>query len=277
MRLGDLVKRDEMGRGQLKDLATLERELRGKDAAKLALEGFAAAPEPWRAMLLSAELPRVGFAKVYEAGRAGSKQMRAKLLVDGEAATLKSLSPSNGNQPSHPPVPATSPPHQQPREGRGRAEGGFAVAHGGHPFHATSSPTAAGRHGWGNTWGAGAGVSDDGSASSLGGGLVGPLTSLLASAFAGSLVRSLAGPTVRLVAGSRAAGVLGGKPVNGIADVRAGRSVSGPFARFIFGLADARAGSSASMSTGGLLDARAGGSIGGSVGGLSDARWRVRR
>ncbi|CAI7782171.1 unnamed protein product, partial [Closterium sp. NIES-53] len=42
-----------------------------------------------------------------------------------------------------PPVPAFSPTQQQPREGRGRAEGGAARAHGGHPHYATSPVTAA--------------------------------------------------------------------------------------------------------------------------------------
>ncbi|CAI5500605.1 unnamed protein product [Closterium sp. Naga37s-1] len=42
-----------------------------------------------------------------------------------------------------PPCPRHLLTQQQPREGRGRAEGGAAVAHGGHLFHATSPPTAA--------------------------------------------------------------------------------------------------------------------------------------
>ncbi|CAI5499959.1 unnamed protein product [Closterium sp. Naga37s-1] len=40
------------------------------------------------------------------------------------------------------PHPTTSPPQQQPSEGRGRVEGGAGVAHGGHPFHTSSPPTA---------------------------------------------------------------------------------------------------------------------------------------
>ncbi|CAI5981917.1 unnamed protein product [Closterium sp. NIES-65] len=91
VRLGDLIRKDEEGRGTLKDLVTLERELLGMEAAKLALEAFAAAPEAWRGLLLSAELPQMGFAEVYVAGREGSKQLRNKLLVKGEVAPMKSL------------------------------------------------------------------------------------------------------------------------------------------------------------------------------------------
>ncbi|CAI6012695.1 unnamed protein product [Closterium sp. NIES-65] len=91
VRLGDLIRKDEEGRGTLKDLVTLERELLGMEAAKLALEAFATAPEAWRGLLLSAELPQMGFAEVYVAGREGSKQLRNKLLVKGEVAPMKSL------------------------------------------------------------------------------------------------------------------------------------------------------------------------------------------
>ncbi|CAI7847724.1 unnamed protein product [Closterium sp. NIES-53] len=69
VRLGDLIGRDAEGRGVLKGLATLERELRGRDSAKLAPRAFAVAPESWRKQILSAELPRVGFAEALESDK----------------------------------------------------------------------------------------------------------------------------------------------------------------------------------------------------------------
>ncbi|CAI7760794.1 unnamed protein product [Closterium sp. NIES-54] len=50
--------------------------------------------------------------------------------------------PLHGGQPPPLPRPTTSPPQQQPWEGRGKVEAGAGVAYGGHPFHTTSPPTA---------------------------------------------------------------------------------------------------------------------------------------
>ncbi|CAI6000017.1 unnamed protein product [Closterium sp. NIES-64] len=113
-------------------------------------------------------------------------------------------------QPPHLPVPATSPPQQQLREGRGREEGGAAVAHGGHPFSAggaslLAGSLLAGSLCWrGFCWrGLSAGGVSAGGVSLLAGSL------LAGSLLAGSLCwRGLSTGGVSLLAGSLLAGSL---------------------------------------------------------------------
>ncbi|CAI5499050.1 unnamed protein product [Closterium sp. Naga37s-1] len=51
-RMGDLVTTSPSGEAAVKDMDVLEKELRGKDSARLALKAFAAAPEEWKTLLI---------------------------------------------------------------------------------------------------------------------------------------------------------------------------------------------------------------------------------
>ncbi|CAI5458325.1 unnamed protein product [Closterium sp. Yama58-4] len=50
--MGDLVTKTPTGEAVIKDMDALEKELRSKDSARLALKAFAAAPEEWKSLLI---------------------------------------------------------------------------------------------------------------------------------------------------------------------------------------------------------------------------------
>ncbi|CAI7909365.1 unnamed protein product [Closterium sp. NIES-53] len=91
-RLGDLIKIGDNVAYELKDTATLERELGGKGAARLARKAFEAAPWEWKELLLSAPPLSSGSA----GGRRGFSSAGRKLtdfpiFENGGIAPLKRL------------------------------------------------------------------------------------------------------------------------------------------------------------------------------------------
>ncbi|CAI7916027.1 unnamed protein product [Closterium sp. NIES-54] len=102
-RLGDLVTTDSSGVAAVKDMDILERELRGKESARLALKALAAAPPDWKNLLVPGSAQGAG-------GVSGAVSPR------GEGSAVTSIFRS---LPPLPPLPA--PPCLPCVEGRQRA------------------------------------------------------------------------------------------------------------------------------------------------------------
>ncbi|CAI7857982.1 unnamed protein product [Closterium sp. NIES-53] len=91
-RLGDLIETGDNVAPELKDTTTLERELGGKGAARLARKAFDAAPKEWKALLLSAPPLSPGSAggrRVFSS--AGRKLTDFPIFDNGGIAPLKRL------------------------------------------------------------------------------------------------------------------------------------------------------------------------------------------
>ncbi|CAI6011592.1 unnamed protein product [Closterium sp. NIES-65] len=97
-RLGDLVVTTRDGGAEIKGIDTLEKELRSRDSARLALKAFDAAPQKWKTLLVPgkgreeeegevpppADVPTVGV-------HAAATIFRSAVFSDGQLAPLKQL------------------------------------------------------------------------------------------------------------------------------------------------------------------------------------------
>ncbi|CAI7895951.1 unnamed protein product [Closterium sp. NIES-54] len=97
-RLGDMVKQLPDGSWSLKTMAELTTRLGGKGPARLALKGFAAAPEEWRVCLLTPAASSVGSTLGDRGGEFSSDLLRAFCRLEGirQTFTLPASPQQNG-------------------------------------------------------------------------------------------------------------------------------------------------------------------------------------
>ncbi|CAI6006259.1 unnamed protein product [Closterium sp. NIES-65] len=97
-RLGDLVTTRQDGTVEIKDMDTLERELRSRDSARLALKALDAAPQEWKEVLIpDASGEGAGSGVQNSSGNSGGGEhaaatiFRSGIFTNGQLSSLKQL------------------------------------------------------------------------------------------------------------------------------------------------------------------------------------------
>ncbi|CAI5973365.1 unnamed protein product [Closterium sp. NIES-65] len=97
-RLGDLVTTRQDGTVEIKDMDTLERELRSRDSARLALKALDAAPQEWKEVLIpDASGKGAGSGVKKSSGNSGGGEhaaatiFRSGIFTNGQLSSLKQL------------------------------------------------------------------------------------------------------------------------------------------------------------------------------------------
>ncbi|CAI5978482.1 unnamed protein product [Closterium sp. NIES-65] len=97
-RLGDLVTTRQDGTVEIKDMDTLERELRSRDSARLALKALDAAPQEWKEVLIpDASRKGAGSGVKKSSGNSGGGEhaaatiFRSGIFTNGQLSSLKQL------------------------------------------------------------------------------------------------------------------------------------------------------------------------------------------
>ncbi|CAI5994644.1 unnamed protein product [Closterium sp. NIES-65] len=97
-RLGDLVTTRQDGTVEIKDMDTLERELRSRDSARLALKALDAAPQEWKEVLIPvASGEGAGSGVQNSSGNSGGGEhaaatiFRSGIFTNGQLSSLKQL------------------------------------------------------------------------------------------------------------------------------------------------------------------------------------------